>query len=486
MLLHCGDSSTKADPPLDGGVTCDPAKDSACLDNGIAVFVASTGLDSADGTKEHPVQSIQTALSKAASAGKSRVYVCDGSYAERVKIDRPISVYGGFACTGAWTYTGARAKIAPGESGPALEVRNVAGAIVVADLEFTAKNATSPGESSIAGWVSQSGGVTFRRVKLTAGTGADANSTPVTIPDWVPPKALDGNSADGGAPGGEQPNPCSGLTAPSDRSVGGPGGNRNSDGGSGLPKIPEKPAGSGNTGAGGNTAMTGCSGIAFPGAYGVGGVQASEGTALGQVGPNGYVSASGATGGNGVTGQGGGGGAGKAASTAYGGGGGAGGCGGKGGVGGQAGGSSIALLVHRMKVTLESTTLHADKGGQGGPGGKGQKAQQGGTEGNSGGFGGCPGAQGGHGGSGAGGNGGAGGSSFNLAYVGDAPSIDGADVTDKESLTDKGWSLPSSSSNGGGAGDKGERVVLESDEGQPGRPGPHGITKAVVPLAPAP
>ena len=70
---------------------CDPAaapKDApACVANSFAVFVDGTaGADTNEGTKESPLKSIGVALTKLGS--RSRVYVCEGTYAESVEITK--------------------------------------------------------------------------------------------------------------------------------------------------------------------------------------------------------------------------------------------------------------------------------------------------------------------------------------------------------------------------------------------------------------
>src|ERR1019366_4177548 len=91
--------------------SCDPTKDPkdepCVLDSAYGVFVASAGSDAGaeslgsgvagpDGTAARPYASIGQALAN--MAGKSRVYVCNGVYAEHVSITAAVSVYGGLSC----------------------------------------------------------------------------------------------------------------------------------------------------------------------------------------------------------------------------------------------------------------------------------------------------------------------------------------------------------------------------------------------------
>ncbi|WP_394849738.1 hypothetical protein LZC95_20075 [Pendulispora brunnea] len=512
---HCGGA-------LDGGQdanqvawpagcdpSADPTKSLACVDDSVGVFVSPNGSENGAGTKASPLKSINKAQEKGPL--KPRIYVCVGApYKEHVKLQRAQSIYGGFDC-GTWqAATGTETtRVEPDDPGYALEIPGVPNdatvggdAFTIADIAFTSKDAVNAGESSIAGWITQSKGLTLKRVSLTAGKGKDGvPSTEPTIDPYNPPTAPKGVDSDGGAPGGEQVNDCSGLEGPNNRSVGAGGGEkgaptdaRGGDGGTGQRQM--------DTGSSPNDAYNGvggqgvtpsgfCGGAgdtgAHLGAYGAGGTKSEVSPPLGTVTATGYRPPNGQKGGDGLTGQGGGGGAGKNGSSGGpGGGGGAGGCGGRGGGGGQAGGSSIALLTFRSKVNVVDSTLAAGTGGKGAHGGKGQKAQAGGAFGTPGSGDGCPGARGGHGGSGAGGNGGAGGSSIALAFAGDAPSINGAAVSGDVD-TQPGWmTTPSTNPNHGVAGAGGDPVSSDAKAGAPGNDGPDGIVKAVATMPAAP
>jgi len=68
-----------------------------CVVSDFGVFVdGRSGADTNTGTKESPVKTIGAALGKL--GGKSRVYVCDGTYGEHVKLSSAVSMYGGFVC----------------------------------------------------------------------------------------------------------------------------------------------------------------------------------------------------------------------------------------------------------------------------------------------------------------------------------------------------------------------------------------------------
>lgn len=92
---------------------------------------------------------------------KARVYVCEGTYAEHVKVTSAVSVYGGFAC-GSWSYTGTMASVAPTDVGYALEVSKVSNAVTFADVNLAAVvPGTAASPSSIAVLVSEAASVSF-------------------------------------------------------------------------------------------------------------------------------------------------------------------------------------------------------------------------------------------------------------------------------------------------------------------------------------
>lgn len=140
------------------------------MDDGVGVFVAPSGKDGATGTKGNPVRSIADGVAKAAADRKPRVYVCEGSYGAAVTIAQPVSIYGGLSC--AWARSDAKPKLAPSK-GVGLRIANVSGAVVVEDVEVVgAADASTPGASSIAAFVSDSTDVTFRNTVVTAQDGS--------------------------------------------------------------------------------------------------------------------------------------------------------------------------------------------------------------------------------------------------------------------------------------------------------------------------
>lgn len=452
---------------------CDPAADPKdapkCVVSEFGVFVDATGgSDGNPGTKDSPVKSITAALGKLGNL--NRVYVCEGTYAEHVKLTSATSVYGGFAC-GAWSYSGTKAKVAPADKGLALELRGASAAVVLSDLELTAKDASEPGESSIAAFVVSSTKATLRRTTITAGKGSDGTDATAAA-DFAPASAPDGTG--GGAGGAATPNPAC-VT-----SMGGAGGKDGAtNGGAGVVAInPVYPTG--NNGAGGTAGPT-CAIPAADGAYGVAGTPGAGAATAGTLDATGWKGSDGAAGGAGGNAQGGGGGAQRVA-TGVGGSGGPGGCGGAGGAKGTAGGSSIALVVFQSSVALEQSTLVAKDAGHGGNAAKGQKGQLGSPNPGSPSSGAtaCAGGYGGVGGSGGGGGGGAGGLSVGVLYKGTAPTVDGASTSAADTLSSVTLGQKGAAGTKGLGGDAAQPTAPISRAGQDGSDGAPGEAKAVL------
>ena len=407
------------DAPPGCDLTKDPSESTACVDDAVGVFVdATNGAEGNAGTKASPVKSIGGALGKL--GGKARVYVCEGTYAEHVKITSAVSIYGGFAC-GAWTYSGATAKVAPTDAGYALDVEKVTGALQIADIRFTAVAGTEAATSSVAVFVNGSPSVTFRRVALAAGKGFDGK-TSVQAADGAlmsstpTASSLDGNS---GALGGPAQN-CTCVGGGS--SKGGAGGNVGANGTAGE-TAQATPTPATATGAPQSSADCALSvNFARNGSDAPDAPTAASALTPGALTESGWAPSGGAKGTNGGTGQGGGGGGGGAA-IGVGGGGACGGCGGAGGDPGEGGGASVALMTLDSPVTLLAATLTTGDAGAGGIGGAGGGGITGGTKGARSGAG-CDGGNGGNGGNGGAGGGGAGGISVGVLSKGAKPTVD--------------------------------------------------------------
>jgi len=433
-----GDAGVEADAPVgDAPVeaqgdapACDPTqdpKDAPCLvSNGQGVFVSTNGSDQGDGTMTSPVRTITAGIAKATQVGLSRVYVCQGSYAEQVVIDAQhdgMGVYGGYDCVNGWTWSGGTTTVTGPSALYALRVSSTTRAVVVEDMSFTVPDAvgqdgTGSGNSSVAGFVSdETAGVSLLRVQLTAGSGAPGAAGGAPATNWFSSDAgdLQGNPASGNAGGAAKDCPCKGWGD----TQGGAGGNAGvptaADGGAGT-AVPPATAQGVQNGAGGQgrTLVSVCT-AGDPGADGNSVADAGAGARVaGVISETGWVPAAGGNGHAGNPGQGGGGaGGGPAAGigTNGGGGGGCGGCGGAGGLGGGGGGGSIALLVFHATVHVSGGTLQASDGKNGGPGSMGESGAAGGGGGN---VGACGGGPGGNGAGGQGGGGGAGGVSVGV------------------------------------------------------------------------
>ncbi|MGA3123275.1 MAG: hypothetical protein ABSF69_21085, partial [Polyangiaceae bacterium] len=167
----------------------DPSTQSCLVSETYGVFVASSGSDEGDGSREHPFATIGFAI--AHLSGKNRLFICDGTYPEQVTIQsNPVNLYGGLACADGWVWDGGETDILAPSDGYALLIADLDNTtpIEVEDLGFTVPNAisasdggTSPddsgsnsnaGASSIAAIIANSA-VRLTRVALVAGAGAD-------------------------------------------------------------------------------------------------------------------------------------------------------------------------------------------------------------------------------------------------------------------------------------------------------------------------
>ena len=383
------------------------------------IYVApanASGDDGNDGSQGAPVATLTHAIELAAS-DQVPIFVCAGTYDEHVEVTSGgLAIYGSYACDNAtWTYDPAQpSRIAPSANTEALFVNGVHGGLQLFDLEFAGANASDPGASSIAVFVSASESVTFTHVHVVAGNGVDgANGArdEYTYPD---PALLSGNDASGNTPGGAQ-NDCPMCEGATVITSGGSGGLAQQ---TGTPGEPQAYGG----GQGGTVNATDCSngsrgGDAQSTMAGAGAQQ------HGSLTSDGWLPVSGDPGQTGQPGQGGGGGGGAATSGGGAGGGGAcGGCGGKAGQGGAGGGASIAILSLGSKLTLLSCSLETGTAGTGGDGHSGQSGQSGGTRGSHSKMG-CPGGNGGDGSSGGPGGGGAGGISVGVVSTGSTVTI---------------------------------------------------------------
>ena len=415
------------DSPIDAPAGCELAKDPkdspACIADSVGIFVdATSGLDSNDGSKAKPVKTIGAGLSKVGN--KPRIYICEGTYSENVKLATATSLYGGFTC-GTWAADGK--VVAIDATGIVVAVTTTT-ALRIVDLTLKAHAAAAAGSSAVGALCASGSNVTFSRVKVVADAGKDgvAGAEDAT----VPAQATKGTNASGNSGGVNGTCSC-----PDGVTTGGPGGNGPSQGG-GPGEPPD--GGAGQAGAGGtvNCVDNGAAGFGKTGASAAAGNAGPGATKFGSLSDPGWTPTPGTDGTAGLRAQGGGGGG---ARTGGGGGaGGCGGCGGKLGGGGGGGGASLGVVSFNATVALVSCEVTTGGAGNGGVGGKGQVGQTGGNPGGDPNFVGCSGGQGGNGGPGGSGGGGAGGLSVGILWKGSAaPTID-ASTTAKITVAAKG------------------------------------------------
>ena len=190
-----GDSPvTTPDGAQDTGPTCDstqtPSQNACVIADGLAIFVSPTGSDANTGTMESPVKTLGKGITLASSLSAPRVIACAATYAEAVSLTSTnagagIGIFGGVTCPGDagawWTYTGAKAVVAPSETtlvsaAAVFSVMGVTPAVTIQDVEVDAPtlgSSTPAGTSSVAAFVSGAGSVTFTNVKLVAAAGTN-------------------------------------------------------------------------------------------------------------------------------------------------------------------------------------------------------------------------------------------------------------------------------------------------------------------------
>ena len=435
---------------------CDATKDqkdqAACLNDDFAVFVALTGRPDGSGTMLAPVNTVARAF-ELVGGQKQRIYVCEGTYGERVTLKGAVSIYGGLSCNAnQWRAPGGRAVFKNMQQpGYALDVFRVPGVYELADLEFASGSGTPTAPNSIAARVVGSRGLVLNRVWLTAADAAEgAPGGSGKTGDRSP---ADGKGTSGTAGTGGGPNGCT-CTVGGPTAGGAGGGALNGGGGPGTGDA--LPAGA-TDGQGGTGASTNCvAGLGHEGATAANQTPAASQTKLGAIEGEQWLPGEGIGGASGKSGQGGGGGG---ANNGGGGAGGCGGCGGSGGKGGNGGGASIALLAIDSPIRLVGCTLKTSAGGKGGTGGKGGS---GGEPGGSGSGGtaapnnGCSGGPGGRGGDGGHGSGGPGGIAVGVLFQGTAPKPEATEISQTGSAGPGGDPAAA----GGNAGPAGKKAPL--------------------------
>jgi len=413
-----------------------------------AIFVATSGNDTFPGTKAQPMLTISAAIGKAASTGKTQVYVSNGVYLGRVTLTKGISIFGGYSATNNWARSASniatiRSNTLVGGRMTALEGFGINSATTVDRLTIETTSTSSTGASNYGIYCSGCTALTVKNSSITSGNAGPGSSGTVGGAGGSGGIGSNGNNgscdgSNGGASVGGT-SPC-GRTGGNGGAGGSEGNHSGGMGGTGLIGTSGGAPGSGCdsgcfggcSGSPGSNGVDGTSGgVGNPGSGGNGGSVVS-GFWLGSNGGNGQIGVHG----NGGGGGGGGGGQGGCAVNDGGGngagaGGGAG-CGGGGGsAGGAAGGSFGVFLVNSTGIVLSANTIQAGNGGVGGSGAAGG----GGGTGATGGTGaqnctgevgkGGNGGKGGDGGTGGGGGGGAGGVSYGVFRSGTTVSLGG-------------------------------------------------------------
>jgi hypothetical protein len=438
------------------------------VDEAVGLFVSASGSDEGAGTKGSPLKSIGKALEK--QGNKPRVYVCEGTYEERVEVKGGVTVLGGFGCAD-WKYTGTKSKLAPKEAGYAVVLTKVSQPVTVEDFEISAQDAAADsGGSSVAIFANESAGLTLRRVVVQAGAGANAPAVGAPATNLYS-GSVNGEPASGATGGAGKTCDCK-VHGKSIAGKGGDGKSPNADNGNNGAALPlptpvglrDSAAGAGEIGG-----VSLCSG-GHAGADGSARKSGGASVAAGSLTGNGYSPSPGREGEAGNPGGGGGGGGGGLTDGA--GAGGCGGCGGSGGLGGKGGGGSIGIAAYKTAVKLEACRVQTKAGGTGSAGGTGEAGGGGGG----GTVGACSGGRGGNGAGGGGGGGGSGGISVGIVHVGKAPEYDGT--------TDIKPGAKGSPGGGGGGGNGGSNVLSTAPSGDTGAQGLDGISQPVLELQP--
>ncbi len=351
-----GDAAVVVPPPPGCDPAADPKDAPLCVVDAFGLFVdPASGDDKNDGARATPLKTLGAAI--ATRTGKPRIYLCEGVAPESVKLNAPVSIFGGFRCND-WSYSGVRTTVGSPEGGYALEIDRVGAPLTIADVTFTSAPGSIDRRTSIAAFVHGCSRVELRRVELIAKAGfgglSPARAAPGSACQF---QAQPGGGGSGGAPGACT---CEGGA----KSSGGGGGTFGGAMGQAGTPVRVQPVPGGATGAGGAASSPGKRGSDGP----VGGPGRGA-KCRGTLWPTGWAPCDGTPGSLAGAGQGGGGGGGS--SLGGGGGGGGGGCGGQGGAAGGGGGGSIAVASVDSALFLVSSKLASDAGGAGGEGAAG-------------------------------------------------------------------------------------------------------------------
>lgn len=431
--------------------------DASEVNETFGVFVATLGNSQGDGSREHPLGTVQAGIDHAKGVGK-RVYVCSGTYREALELADSISVIGGADCSGpTWKLGGAKSRIEAPTS-PAVHAKDITSPTRLEGLEIVAPGMTAPSTSSIGLIAEHANALSVVGSKVVAGDGAKGDDGTEGV------QLIQSASADGG----EQVRVEECVNGTTCMFLGGVGGFWRKPAGGiagtntcvGAPGLVTEAGGAG--GSGGlwmpvnevstwtwhyyreQAANAPDLGVSRTGAPGRDGVDGSNAPPVGRFSADGYVPAEGSPGTDGTTGSGGSGGRGEKLLTdpnapyvkttsvwrGYGGsGGGAGGCPGLAGTQGKGGGASVAVLLIDSAVSIDASEILSGRGGDPGLGALGTLPTAGGAGGPSSAVSTLPlasGKPGGRGGAAGTSGNGSSGPSIGIAHVGAAPSVAGS------------------------------------------------------------
>jgi len=349
-----------------------------------AVWVSTDGDDSAEGTLDDPLRTVNAGIAAAASdPGKTHVHLMQGTYNEEVVLQDGVMVMGGFDSGGGHT---ALPSLTVLRSNRGVGVR--AEEVAQAGLSWLTIDVSGNVDGSVyAGFIVSCTDIVLSHIVVQVAHGVSGEAGAAGSP-----------GADG-SPGGDGTDGCAELDPACGRPNGGAGGVSacampgGAGGATGVPTAGQEdglpgengtggvpPDGEGGTGGPGGPGTRIGGDPGEPGQDGGDGVPGSHGTAgaaFGEAQASGYVPSDGQAGENGGNGGGGGGGGGgdvdnpmgSTMEDKFGGSGGGGGGGGGGGApagGGSGGGGSFGFYVFGGSISVEHCEITTGNGGSGG------------------------------------------------------------------------------------------------------------------------
>jgi hypothetical protein len=342
-----GGDASSSDGPRDGAgmdTSFDIGVPDGCTmqqaDAAKGIFVTQSGAASSCGSMTTPCGSIQTALGLATQAGKTTVYVAQGTYAEAITLPAGVTVSGGWDdLGGTWQPI---CKGSPASTtviaAPSGSVKTVVASYAGASTLETLTIKSEPQASVLAG-------------QSVYGVFATGAQTQLAITDVIVDVANAGGGAAGSMGGPGSPGGAAGTCTTPDTGANGVAGTPGTAGG--APSYSVSGYSPGGPGGAGGTGGTGHVGTAAPGQGQNGGptcvtINNTCGNQGGGCSSVGNVMSCGTTGGPGCAGT-----------------------GSNGGTGGAGGGSSVGVFAWDAHVTIDAGGIAPGNGGGGGDGGAG-------------------------------------------------------------------------------------------------------------------